>query len=861
MAWELKLLPTKHAAMGKRKSAANFTGVRAKAMMFCNRSVISGTQRILKHSARSGALLAALAAAPLSAWAAAADNHTFDLAGPRIEMKVTRDGKPLPISEMANLQAGDRIWIHPDFPDDQSARYLLIVAFLRGATNPPPENWFIKAESWSKQMREEGIVVTVPKDAQQALLFLAPETGGDFGTLRAAVRGRPGVFVRASQDLNQASLDRTRLEKYMAEVKDSSDSDPKALQEHSILLARTLGIHLQKDCFDKPVEEQSSCLIRNPDNLVLDDGHSQSIVTALASGPNSDLAGAMSATPIMGGGFYSAYVGAVVDLARVLGNLHTAQYVYIPALALPKGEQMNLKLNNPPSFRKPMSVIVVGLPAVEAPQLPPLRAVNADQVLCMQKEPLVLPVEGAPLVFSSNIARDFYLHVPGKDGKDIQLPLTADAAKGGFVVDTHALDSAKLDKQVTGTVRGYWGFEAYQGPNFHLRVSRPEQWALPATENTALIVGREDTFHLHGETVACVDEVKVQDGQGKEIKTTWKASKPDELEMKVELKDQPAGPMTVLVRQSGQPMRDQVRLQAYAEAARLDGFSIHAGDPQGVLKGTRLDQVAQFDLGGAHFKPEKLTRANEKDELSVSATALEAASLKANQSLTAKVVLKDGRALELPTKVGAPRPRVTLVSKNIQLGDTPSTISLGSQDELPTDGKISFLVRSEVPEKFPLTERIEVATADETFSTFVSVTDGSLVLRDSESALATVDPHKAFGPSAYGPLRFRPVQADGTKGDWQPLASLVRVPELKELRCPEKQDSPCELTGANLYLLDSVASDEDFTHTAPVPTDFIASKLSVPRPGESRLYFKLRDDLSATNIVVLPILPETEAKN
>ena len=91
---------------------------------------------------------------------ARADNNSFDLLGPRIEMKVTRNGKPLPISQVANLQPGDRLWLHPDFPDDQSARYLLIVAFLRGATNPPPENWFTKAETWTKAVKEEGIVVT-----------------------------------------------------------------------------------------------------------------------------------------------------------------------------------------------------------------------------------------------------------------------------------------------------------------------------------------------------------------------------------------------------------------------------------------------------------------------------------------------------------------------------------------------------------------------------------------------------------------------------------------------------------------------------------------------------------------------------
>src|ERR1700688_3442652 len=140
------------------------------------------TDKLLANLA--SALLALLLLPP----SGRADNAAFDLAGPRIDMKVTRAGKPLPISEVPNLQPGDRLWIHPDFPDDQSARYLLIVAFLRGATNPPPDNWFTRVETWKKQVREEGFVVTVPQDAQQALLFLAPETSGDFSTLRSAVR-------------------------------------------------------------------------------------------------------------------------------------------------------------------------------------------------------------------------------------------------------------------------------------------------------------------------------------------------------------------------------------------------------------------------------------------------------------------------------------------------------------------------------------------------------------------------------------------------------------------------------------------------------------------------------------------------
>ncbi len=106
----------------------------------------------------------------------------------------------------------------------------------------------------------------------------------------------------------------------------------------------------------------------------------------------------------------------VVDMARILGNLHTAAYQYIPALALPKGSQLNLRLNNPPSFRNPKSVLVVGLPAVEAAQFPPLRSLSTKEAMCLEKAPLVLPIDGAPLVFSTEIAHDFVLRIKDKSG-------------------------------------------------------------------------------------------------------------------------------------------------------------------------------------------------------------------------------------------------------------------------------------------------------------------------------------------------------------------------------------------------------------------------------------------------------------
>src|ERR1700731_3789239 len=91
--------------------------------------------------------------------AARADNAAFDLIGPKVDVRVQRAGVTLPIAEVPNLQPGDRLWIHPDLPGDQSVHYLLVVAFLRGTTNPPPEDWFTRAETWNKNVRSEGIVV------------------------------------------------------------------------------------------------------------------------------------------------------------------------------------------------------------------------------------------------------------------------------------------------------------------------------------------------------------------------------------------------------------------------------------------------------------------------------------------------------------------------------------------------------------------------------------------------------------------------------------------------------------------------------------------------------------------------------
>jgi len=787
----------------------------------------------------------------------AADVAPFDLLGPRVAMKVSRNGRSRPISEVANFQPGDRIWIHPDFPESQSVHYLLIVAFLRGSTNPPPERWLTQAETWNKKVKQEGIVVTVPEDAQQALVFLAPETGGGFSTLSRAVRSVPGIFVRASQDLNQAGLYRSRLEKYLSAVKETSDNDPKDLHDVSVKMAKTLGIRIDQQCFDRPAEQQASCLTQNSDRLVLDDGHSQSVVTALTNGPSSDLIGAISTTPVAGGGFYSAYVGAVVDLARLLGNIHTAEFQYIPALALPKGEQLNLHLNNPPSFRNPKSVIVVGLPAVEAPQLPPLRNPNVDQVFCLQNPALTLPVEGAPLVFSTDLGHDFALSVPTKTGATLALPVKPDAAQGGFVVDTKNRPAGDLETQLVATLRGNWGFDSFAGPTFHLRNVQPGGWSVPAADQGALIVGREDTVHLQSVGAVCAEKISLTLPDGREVRAGWKLSGSNEVAITVPLKDSGTGPVKVSVKQFGQNQPEELKLQAYSEAAKLDEFSISAGDEQGVLEGTRLDQVNSFELNGIRFSPAKLMRVERKDLLYLSAPHPAATgNFQTNENLVARVALKDGRVLDLQTKVQPPRPRVSLLSKSIQAGASGSGIRLGDQDLLPQDGKIKFFVKSELPEKFGRNEKIEVASEDESFRVTLGAAEGNLVMQDAETVMATLEPLKAFGASAFGQLRFRAVSEEGRLGDWIPLAKLVRLPALKEVRCPDSPDQQCRLSGNSLFLVESVASDQQFTRNSPVPAGFADSSLNVPRPNGTLLYLRLRDDPGTAVMAVLPVLPD-----
>lgn len=814
-------------------------------------------QRQGQGAARIRILLALLLSALSAKTRSSAQTAAFDLVGPKVEVHVQRGGQTLPIAQVPNLQAGDRLWVHPDLPESQSVHYLMVVAFLRGATNPPPESWFTRVETWSRPVREEGVFLIVPEEAQEAIVFLAPDTGGAFNTLRNAVRGKPGVFVRAAQDLQQAAFDRTRLEKYLDAVREVYTSDPAELKARTTLLARSLNIRLDQQCFDKPSAQQVPCLTQNTDQLVLDDAHSQTMVAALTSGTSTDLLNQISSTPTARGGYYSPYIGAVVDVARILGTTHTAQYVYIPALALPKQDELNLRLNNPPSFRNPKSVLVIALPPIRPTPIPPLRAVDPAQVYCAAKPSLLLPAENAPLVFASELAHNFVLHVDAKTGSGFDLPAKADPVLGGFVVDTHTLQAADLDGEVTGVLKGEWGFASFEGPRYHFRAPRPAQWIVASKDASVLIVGREDTLHLKSSDACCVSEVAVKDEQGKALESEWKTPKPDELEVKVHLQNAAAGSVTMVINKFGLREPEEIPLHTYAEAGRLDSFAIHAGDAEGVLKGTRLDQVSSLDLNGLRFEPGSLTRSHQEDELKLAALdATAIGRLHAGDTVAVRVSLHDGRVLDLTTQIEAPRPKVSLLTKSVLLDPaaSPPVVRLGSPEVLSQEGRLNFFLKTQVPETFPPTEKIEVATADESFRVLLTFNDGNLTLQDAKTVFAVLDPMKLLGPSAFGPLKFRPVTGDGTEGDWQALVNLVRIPELAGIRCLPAPEKQCTLVGDKLFLLDSVSSDAGFVNSVTVPEGFVEGALPIPPLKAKTLYIRLRDDPTTVDMAVLPLL-------
>ncbi len=273
-----------------------------------------------------------------------------------------------------------------------------------------------------------------------------------------------------------------------------------------------------------------------------------------------------------------------------------------------------------------------------------------------------------------------------------------------------------------------------------------------------------------------------------------------------------------------------------------------------MLKGSRLDEVTSLTIKNVTFVPGDLSSRGGTDELPMIAQdASAAASLKPDHVIGAKVILQDGRSLPVTASVESPRPKVSLIGKYVQLavptGD--NHVQLADPSELPQDATLNFSLRTLSPATFARDETIDVATGDDSSATTLSLANGGLILENAQVAVATLVPAKAFGVSTFGPLKFR-VNLKGVTSDWQPLASLVRLPVLQELKCPPSAELACKLVGINLFLIHSVSEDARFSHPTLVPDGFLGTALPVPHPA-GQLYLKLRDNPQTVNTTTLSV--------
>jgi hypothetical protein len=782
--------------------------------------------------------------------AAAVEQTPFDLVGPTVNIQVTRGTTTLPIAEVPVMAPHDRIKIVASMPDTKNARYIMVAAFLRGPTDPPPENWFYRCDTWKAPCDRNGLEVEIPEGAQQMMLFFAPQTGGDYRTLVAAVRGKPGAFVRAAQQLRQAGLDRARLDYYLAVLRDLALTDPGKVKAAAPLIARSLAIKIDEKCLDRIPALQAPCLTQNSDALILNDGHGESLVSMVTTGVGRDLAIHAGETSLLGSGNYSSVIGSILDLGRLMDTMHTAQYQYIPALPSIRDNKVVLMLNTPPSFHNPMSVLVAVLPAIERPNPPILRTPEGNRAHCTAREPMVLAVEGDALVYSTRFAHNTVLHGQRSDGTTFDLPAIADAPHGGYLIaDTAGLN---VDESQAAQIVGYWGFDRFEGPKFRLASPRAREWQADATARAGVVAGREITLPITGEG-ACLDNARLIDNAGHERPVPLTISGTGEVELRLPLGGLRAGSVKVILNDLGGVAAEALELTTFQEPSRIDRAHLHLGDTAVTLEGEGLAQIADLEVGGLNFIAEPMATPTAK-QLRVVTEGEVSTQWSPGSAVKATAHLRDGRSLATTVEILSPRPQVhrLALSTRLEADAEGLAIRLGDAADLPIRSTVTFSLQADSPPRFLPTVRLETEVPDADVEARLDLKGGGLTLVDRSTLVATLDLTKAFGASSFGPIRYRVGLGDEVS-DWQTLGRLVRLPQLRAPICPPTPPQPCSLPGSQLYLLAAVAANPDGSDAVTLDAGFPGDSVAVPHPKDGHLYLRLRDD--PTHLATIDIPP------
>jgi hypothetical protein len=261
-----------------------------------------------------------------------------------------------------------------------------------------------------------------------------------------------------------------------------------------------------------------------------------------------------------------------------------------------------------------------------------------------------------------------------------------------------------------------------------------------------------------------------------------------------------------------------------------------------------LKGVVAVQIGGQEFSP--VAEGSNDSTMKLEAKA----GVSPKEGSEAEVKLKDGRVLKVKVSTAAARPGLQLIQFTATAADEPGTIpvTLGGKDDIPLDGNLVFVVKTN--EVFPRNQTIEVATADGSVKTTLSIEKNTLILQDEHTAVGTLNPLKAFGESAFGRLAMRPVAADGTPGDWTALGVLVRTPKLTGIQCTTADAPSCTAKGDHFFLVEAFSGAKDFSKPVEVPSGYADGSFAVPTPADgATLYVKLRDDPSQVAVVSLPV--------
>lgn len=75
-----------------------------------------------------------------------------------------------------------------------------------------------------------------------------------------------------------------------------------------------------------------------------------------------------------------------------------------------------------------------------------------------------MPVEGAPLIYSTAFARNMAVTLTPANGQPIEVPVRARADRGGYMLAEPL--PAGLSGKASARLHGQWGFESFEGPSF-----------------------------------------------------------------------------------------------------------------------------------------------------------------------------------------------------------------------------------------------------------------------------------------------------------------------------------------------------------------------------------------------------------